>query len=132
MRIGGFGQRYTSAGFIRPDPRFVQVLLDGAGPFGDPYHVNSANNGPYGDALVREVIPLIEKQYRCLGSPRARFTSGASTGGWVSLALQVFYPEFFNGCWSQCPDPVDFRAYELVNVYQDENAYVNRFGFDRC
>ncbi|HET6573900.1 MAG TPA: alpha/beta hydrolase-fold protein [Fimbriiglobus sp.] len=131
VHIGGFGTRYTHAERIAPDPRFVQILLDGAGPFGDPYQVNSANNGPYGDALTKEVIPYIEKTYRCLGTPKARFTCGGSTGGWVSLALQVFYPDFFNGCWSQCPDGVDFRAYELINVYTDANAYANRWGFDR-
>lgn len=131
VRIGGFGTRYTHAEGVAPDPRFVQLLLDGAGPFGDPYQVNSANNGPYGDALIQEVIPHIEKTYRCLGTPKARFTTGASTGGWVSLALQVFYPDSFNGCWSQCPDAVDFRAYELIDVYRDANAYVNRWGFER-
>ncbi|OWK44545.1 alpha/beta hydrolase-fold protein [Fimbriiglobus ruber] len=131
VRIGGFGTRYTSAASIEPDARFVQVLLDGAGPYGDPYQVNSANNGPYGDALTREVLPLIEAQYRCLGTPKSRFTSGASTGGWVSFALQVFYPDYFNGCWSQCPDGVDFRAFELINIYKDDNAYVNRFGAER-
>ena len=127
--IGGFGTRYT--GKLRPDPRFVQILLDGAGPFGDPYQVNSANNGPYGDALINEVIPFIEKTYRCIGTGKARFTSGGSTGGWVSLALQVFYPDSFNGCWSQCPDSVDFRNFELMDIYKDDNAYANRFGFDR-
>ena len=90
--IGGFGTRYTSAAFHRPDPRFVQIVPDGAGPFGDPYQVDSANNGPYGAALTNEVIPYIEKTFRCFGTPKSRFTTGASTGGWVSLALQVFYP----------------------------------------
>lgn len=131
VHIGGFGTRYTSAARIRPDNRFVQILLDGAGPFGDPYQVNSANNGPYGDALVQEVIPAVEKAYRCIGSPKARFTTGGSTGGWVSLALQIFYPDTFNGCWSQCPDSVDFRAFELIDIYRDTNAYVNRYGFER-
>ncbi len=131
VHVGGFGTRYASARRIRPDDRFVQILLDGAGPFGDPYQVNSANNGPYGDALVQEVIPAVEKAYRCVGTPKARFTTGGSTGGWVSLALQLFYPDTFNGCWSQCPDSVDFRAYELIDIYKDANAYVNRFGFER-
>jgi hypothetical protein len=129
--IGGFGARFTSAAFHAPDPRFVQLIPDGAGPFGDPYQVNSANNGPYGDALLKEVIPHIEKTYRCLGTPQSRFTTGASTGGWVSLALQVFYPDEFNGCWSQCPDSVTFERFELINLYDDANAYVNRHGFDR-
>jgi hypothetical protein len=131
VHIAGFGGRYTGAAGITPDPRFVQILTDGAGPFGDPYQVNSANNGPYGDALTKEVIPYVEATYHCLGTPESRFTTGASTGGWVSLALQVFYPDFFNGCWSGCPDGVDFRAFELINIYSDANAYVNRFGFER-
>jgi len=131
VHIGGFGSRYTSAARITPDPRFVQIFLDSAGPFGDTYQVNSANNGPYGDALTQEVIPRIEKDYRCLGTPQSRFTSGGSTGGWVSFALQVFYSDYFNGCWSQCPDSVDFRSFELIDIYDDDNAYVNRYGFDR-
>lgn len=130
VQIGGFATRYTMAGMMPADPRFVQILLDGAGPYGDPYQVNSANNGPYGDALTQEVIPFVEKTYRCGGTNR-RFTTGASTGGWVSLALQIYYPDFFNGCWSSCPDPVDFRDYELINIYQDKNAYVNDYQFER-
>jgi hypothetical protein len=130
VHIGGFGTRYDSIASLESDPRFVQLLLDGAGPYGDPYQVNSANNGPYGDALTEELIPYVEKMFRC-GGPGKRFTEGVSTGGWVSLALQIFYPDFFNGCWSSCPDSVDFRCYELINIYDDPNAYVNRWGFER-
>jgi S-formylglutathione hydrolase FrmB len=134
--IGGYGSRFTSiapwaARMMRSQVPMVVLHLDGAGPYGDPYQVNSANNGPFGDAVTQELIPLVEKTYRCVGQPQARFTTGSSTGGWVSLALQVFYPDFFNGCWSFAPDPVDFRSYELINIYQDTNAYVNRFGFER-
>jgi pimeloyl-ACP methyl ester carboxylesterase len=144
VHIGGYGTRYTNvlgmmsqfSDFRRhwladDTPRMILLHLDGAGPYGDPYQVNSANNGPYGDAVTQDLIPHVEQQFRGIGQPSARFTDGASTGGWVSLALQVFYPDFFNGCWSHCPDPVDFRAYELINIYRDENAYVNRFGFER-
>lgn len=130
VHIGGFGSRYQGGRGIPPDPRFVQIFPDGAGPYGDPYQVNSASNGPYGDAFTQEVIPHIEKTYRCGGHNR-RFTTGGSTGGWVSLALQLYYPDFFNGCWSSCPDSVDFRDYELINIYNDKNAYVNNFGFER-
>jgi S-formylglutathione hydrolase FrmB len=135
--IGGYGSRYTAAAnwhdgrVSATDLPMVVLHLDGAGPYGDPYQVNSDNNGPYGDAVTQELIPFVEGKYRCIGRPQARFTTGTSTGGWVSLALQVFYPDFFNGCWSFAPDPVDFRAYELINIYEDTNAYVNRFGFER-
>jgi hypothetical protein len=129
--VGGFGTRWTQAAGLRPDPRFVQLLPDGAGPFGDPYQVDSANNGPYGAALTTEVIPHVEKLFRCGGSGKARFTCGGSTGGWVSLALQLFYPDVFNGCWSQCPDSVTFERFELTDIYREPNMYVNRWGFDR-
>jgi S-formylglutathione hydrolase FrmB len=144
VHIGGLNGRYT--GVLRQmeeksdfrqtwqaddTPRLIMLQLDGAGPNGDPYYVNSANNGPFGDALVEELIPHIEATFRAVGQPRARFLSGTSTGGWVCLALQVFYPDFFNGAWSFCPDPVDFRALELVNIYQDDSAYVNKYGNQR-
>jgi hypothetical protein len=109
----------------------IVLHLDGAGPLGDPYQVNSANHGPYGDAVTRELIPHVEKRFRGIGKGYARVLDGVSTGGWVSLALQVFYPDFFNGAWAHCPDPVDFRAFELLNVYRDGNAYVNSSGFER-
>src|SRR5437660_12799070 len=106
--------------------------LDGPAPYGDPYQVNSATNGPYGDAVTQELIPHVEKKFRGVGRPYARVLDGVSTGGWVSLALQIFYPDRFNGAWAHAPDPVDFRAYELINIYKDENAYVNAHGFERA
>jgi dienelactone hydrolase len=112
-------------------PRMILLHLDGDGPFGDSYQVNSANNGPFGDAITRELIPHVEKKIRAVGEPRARVLDGGSTGGWVALALQVFYPDFFNGVWSAFPDPVDFRQLQLINIYEDLNAYVNRHGFER-
>jgi hypothetical protein len=112
-------------------PRMILLHLDGDGPFGDPYQVNSANHGPYGSAITQELIPHIEREFRAIGQPHARVLDGGSTGGWVSLALQVFYPDFFNGTWSYCPDGVDFRAFQLVDIYADDNAYVNGRGFER-
>jgi hypothetical protein len=144
VRIGGLNTRCTTVQrLMRPDtefykmwmaddtPRLILMQLDGVGPNGDPYYVNSANNGPYGDALIYEVIPHVEATFPCIGQSRGRFLSGVSTGGWVCLALQIFYPDFFNGAWSSCPDPVDFRAFELVNIYKDDNAYVNKYGNER-
>ncbi len=105
-------------------PRFIQVTFEHACPYyDDSYGVNSDNVGPYGDAIVTELIPSIEKTFRAIGEPWARVLSGGSTGGWISLAMQVFYPDFFGGTWSFYPDPVDFRKYQIVNLYEDKNAY---------
>lgn len=144
VSIGGFGTRYTTVrSMMQPGsafrrtwqaadaPRMILLHLDGAGPLGDPYQVNSANHGPYGEAITRELIPHVERLYRGIGRGHARVLEGASTGGWVSLALQIFYPDFFNGAWAHCPDPVDFRAFELLDIYDDANAFVNRFGNER-
>ena len=128
VHIGGFGQRSSSVAGLERDSRFVQILVDGAGPFGDPYYVDSANNGPYGRALLEEIIPYVEKKYQCAGSGKFRFTTGGSTGGWVSLALQILYPDEFNGCWSSCPDGLDFRNFQLINIYENENAFFQNDG----
>jgi len=105
-------------------PRVIVMEIQHANPYyDDSYAVNSANLGPYGDAIVTELIPAIEKKYRGLGAGWARFLYGGSTGGWESLADQVFYPDEFNGCWAACPDPIDFRAYTIVDIYDHKNAY---------
>jgi hypothetical protein len=108
-----------------PDfPRVLLIEIQHPTPYyDDSYAVNSANNGPYGDAIMRELIPFIEQKYRGIGQGWARFTYGGSTGGWEAMAAQVFYPDEFNGAWIACPDPIDFRAYTLVDLYQDRNAY---------
>ncbi len=105
-------------------PRVLVVELQHANPYyDDSYAVNSANLGPYGDAITHELIPEIERQFRGIGQGWARFLYGGSTGGWEALAAQVFYPAEYNGCYAACPDPIDFRAYTVVNLYEDQNAY---------
>ena len=137
IMIGGFGERYydqiisEKELFASSTPEMIIVLLDSKAPFGDSYQINSANNGPYGDVLIEEIIPYIESNYHCVGDSTSRFLTGTSTGGWASLALQVFYPDFFNGVWSTCSDPVDFSQMELINIYKDENAFINRHGMER-
>ena len=108
-----------------PDfPRWVIIEVQHANPYyDDSYAVNSANVGPYGDAIMRELVPYVERKFRCIGEGWARFTYGGSTGGWEALAVQVMYPDDFNGCFAACPDPIDFRAYTTVNIYEDDNAY---------
>jgi len=91
--------------------------------YDDSYAVNSQAQGPWGDAIMRELIPEIERRYRGIGEGWARFTYGGSTGGWEAMAVQVLYPDDFNGAYVACPDPIDFRAYTVVDIYEDKNAY---------
>ncbi len=105
-------------------PRMLIVKIQHANPYyDDSYAVNSQNLGPYGDAIMHELIPFLEMKFRGIGAGWARFTYGGSTGGWEALAVQMFYPDDFNGCFAACPDPIDFRAYTVVDIYKDTNAY---------
>jgi hypothetical protein len=115
-----FFRRWTG-----PDmPRMLIVMVQHANPYyDDSYAVNSANLGPYGDAITYELVPYIEERFRGIGEGWARFLYGGSTGGWEAMAVQVFYPDDYNGAFVACPDPIDFRAYTLINIYEDENAY---------
>ena len=106
-------------------PRMIAISFEQQTPyFPDSYSVNSANNGPYGDAIVEEVIPWLEKRFRIIARPYARIVEGASTGGWQTLALQLQHPDFFGGAWVLQPDPIDFRKNQLVNNYTDSSAFV--------
>jgi len=105
-------------------PRMLIVSIQHANPYyDDSYAVNSANLGPYGDAIVQEFMPYVEKHFRAIGESWSRVLYGGSTGGWEALAQQVFYPDVYNGAWCNCPDPIDFRAYALIDIYKDTNAY---------
>lgn len=113
-------QAWTGKGF----PRVLMIEIQHPTPYyDDSYAVNSANNGPYGDAIQRELLPEIEKRFRGIGQGWARFVFGGSTGGWEALAVQMFYPDEYNGAWAACPDPIDFQHYLTVDLYKDQNAY---------
>ena len=86
-------------------------------------HALFANDGPYGDAVMQELIPTVEERFRIIRKPYARVLTGGSTGGWESLALQIYHPDFFGGTWSFYHDPADFRQWGLINIYDDENAF---------
>ncbi len=142
INIGGYGSSWTRASRLENNsefmswwisdeaPEILTIFPDGSeGPYGDPYYVDSENSGPYGKALTEELIPFIEKEFRGMADPKFRFVEGCSTGGWVSLALQIFYPDFFNGAWSFSADPVDFHHMQLINMYDGENAFYNEFGY---
>jgi hypothetical protein len=120
-----FYKAWTSDTF----PRVIAVTLQQSTPyFPDSYSVNSANNGPYGDAIVQEVIPQLERTFRMIGKPYARILEGASTSGWQTLALTLRNPDFFGGAWVLQPDPIDFRRYIHSDIYQDTNAFVLQRG----
>jgi hypothetical protein len=114
----------------RDFPRVIVIEIQHANPYyDDSYAVNSANLGPYGDAIMKELLPYVESHFRGIGAGWARATYGGSTGGWEALAAQMFYPDDFNAAYAACPDPIDFRAYTVVNIYEDANAYWNEGPF---
>ena len=127
--VGHFSSRApmggaTAAWLAEDTPRMLAVTIQHACPYyDDSYGVNSENCGPYGDAIVKELIPEVEKKFRAIAKPYARVLTGGSTGGWIALASQVWYPDFYGGCWAGYPDQVDFRYYQIVNIFRDANAY---------
>jgi len=113
-------------------PRMLIVTFQHPTPyFDDSYAVNSVNVGPYGDAIMQELIPEVEKRFRAIREPYARVLSGGSTGGWEALALQIYHPDFFGGTWSYCPDSVTFTDVEGINIYRDDNAFYKQFEWRR-
>ena len=121
-------QAWTSDNF----PRLLVVTFQHPNPyFDDSYAVDSVNVGPYGGAVIEELIPEIEKRFRVIKEPYARILTGGSTGGWEALALQIFHPDFFGGTWGYCPDPLTFTNVEGVNLYKDVNAFYKQYEWRR-
>ncbi len=138
--ISGFGGTMemmagSHPGTPRPprddNAEFIKVYLTGQCKWGHHVYANSATNGPRGDALVQEMIPLIDSTFRTIAEPTARFVSGHSSGGWSSLWLQVSYPDSFGGVWSTAPDPVDFRDFQRTNLYDGSSVFVDPDGQHR-
>ena len=123
-----FYNSWTGADF----PRVIAIKIQHPTPYyDDSYAVNSEAQGPYGDAITYELIPYIEEKFRGIGEGWSRFVYGGSTGGWEALAVQVKYPKEYGMCFAACPDPIDFRAYCLVNIYEDKNAYYKEGTFKK-
>ena len=143
FHVAGLNGRYTRSQRLLSDDQFMEywlsndtpasviVFLDGESPYGDSYQMNSAVSGPYADANFTELFPYLVEQFPIEDLPSNRFVSGCSTGGWVSMALQILYPDYFNGAYSLSPDSPSFRAFQLVNLYSDDNAFTSASGMIR-
>jgi hypothetical protein len=115
-----FQKTWVSDGY----PRFIAVAPFISSPyFLEAYDVDSVNNGPYGEAFTKELVPYLEKTFRIIPKPYARFVQGASTGGWETLALQLKYPDFFGGAWVFNPDPISFAHWQNINIYTEDNLF---------
>ena len=104
-------------------PPMIYAFLNAQFPLGHHEFADSVNNGPWGQALLEELVPALERKFQAAAVPTGRFLTGHSSGGWSSLWLQITYPDFFGGTWSTAPDPVDFRDFTGVDVYRFDNAY---------
>ncbi|KAJ9609419.1 hypothetical protein H2200_005746 [Cladophialophora chaetospira] len=113
----------------RPTPKMIMVSFRHETPFyDDSYGVNTANLGPYGDAINDELIPYIEKNFKTIPEPYARIQIGGSTGGWISAASAIFRPDLFGACFSSYPDSLDFHRHQDIPLYTNTNAYLRANG----
>lgn len=120
----GTGYEFYQSWISNNFPRFIMVTWQDPCPyFDDAYAVNSAACGPHGDAIMNELIPYIETHFRIIRHSYARIVEGGSTGGWESLALQLYHPKFFGEAWVFDPDPIDFRSFQQTNLYDEKNAF---------
>lgn len=139
--VPGFGGRDVDAeryarmlstpGSTAVAPQAVWVVLDPESAWGHHGFVDSPANGPRGQALVEELIPELERQFRLISRTEARLVTGHSSGGWTALWLQLRYPDVFGACFASSPDPVDFSAFQMVNLYADTSYFSDAEGKER-
>lgn len=133
--VPGFGGTLDfkpNLGFDTTKQPFIEVMLDPSCPLGHHVFADSANNGPWGTALVEEWLPEFDRQFRTIPESSARFLTGHSSGGWATLWMQVTHPDVFGGTWSTAPDPVDFRDFQRIDLYDEtNNVHVDEQGKPR-
>ncbi|KAH9894547.1 Alpha/Beta hydrolase protein [Xylariomycetidae sp. FL2044] len=113
----------------KPTPKLILVTFRHETPFyDDSYAVNTANMGPYGDAINEELIPYIDAKFNTISEAYARIQDGGSTGGWESAANVVFRPDLFGACFSSYPDSLDFHRHQDIPLYSAKNAYTREDG----
>ncbi len=139
--VPGFGGRWTAAEPIArmlasPDtgplmPEAAWIVLDPECPLGHHGFVDSVANGPWGTALVEELIPALEREFRLLPRPQARAITGHSSGGWSAVWLQMQHPGTFGACFASSPDPVDFSRFQQSDLYADTSVFCDAEGRER-
>lgn len=139
--VPGFGGRWTDAADLARKiglagvsllwPQAVYVILDPESPLGHHGFVNSELNGPRGVALISELIPYLQDRFRLIQDPSARVLTGHSSGGWSSIWLAMNSPETFGAAFASSPDPLDFHAFQMNDLYRDENLFVGADGTER-
>ncbi|KAI0100500.1 Alpha/Beta hydrolase protein [Nemania sp. FL0031] len=108
----------------RPAPKLIIIAFRHEAPYyDDSYGVNTANMGPYGDAINDELIPYIDEKFNTIAQPYARIQDGGSTGGWISIASVILRPDLFGACFSSYPDSLDFHSHQDIPLYTNKNAY---------
>ena len=134
--VPAFGRRHYGAALYakllkeraEEMPEAVYIVLDPDSPLGHHGFVDSPNHGPRGEALIKELIPHLQSTFRLETKAQGRLVTGHSSGGWSALWLQLNWPEVFGGCWSSAPDPIDFSAFQMANLYEESNLYTNAAG----
>lgn len=114
----------TNTTAARPAPKMIMITFRHEAPYyDDSYAVNTANLGPYGDAINDELIPHLDSQFNTIAAPWARIQEGGSTGGWESIASLIYRPDLFGYCFSSYPDSLDFHRHQDIELYTAANAY---------
>jgi S-formylglutathione hydrolase FrmB len=136
--IGGFPGALGSAGLVpwlygpqADADQIAIVYLEAEYHGGHSVFADSPAGGPWGTALVTELLPALEAAFPLRSDRDGRFLTGHSSGGWASLWLALEHPKIFGGTVSTSPDPVDFTRFQTVDIYAPgANIYTSMDGTD--
>ena len=86
---------------MRADGKIGEIMI--VSPAGEnSFYVNAKNGVRYEDAIVKDLIPYIEKTYRVIGGTKGRAIQGISMGGFGALMIAFKFPEMFSSVTTHC------------------------------
>lgn len=100
---GEFEKRGVAAAVnrIRESGKIGEMII--VSPDGkNSFYLNAKNGAKYEDAIIKDLIPYIEKTYRTYGTADMRAIQGISMGGFGALTLAFKHPEMFSSVSAHC------------------------------
>lgn len=100
---GEFERRGVAAAInkLRDSGKIGEMII--VSPAGkNSFYLNAKNGEQYEDAIIKDLIPYIEKTYRTQGTRDARAIQGISMGGFGALVLAFKHPELFSSVTAHC------------------------------
>lgn len=94
----------------------IIVMPDESTVFKGSFYANSKSSGNWSDFTSKELVDVIDRQYRTIPNKASRGIAGHSMGGNGALRNAILHPETFSSVYALSPGVLDARYFALTEI----------------